>query len=56
MPSSHARLSASAAERWMHCPGSITLTERLQLPNTGSVYADEGTMAHSVAEWKVMHT
>ena len=56
MPSSHARLSASAAERWMHCPGSITLTERLQLPNTGSIYADEGTMAHSVAEWKVMHT
>ena len=56
MPSSHARLSASAAERWMHCPGSITLTERLKLPNTSSVYADEGTMAHSVAEWKVMHT
>ena len=53
MPSSHARLSASAADRWMHCPGSITLTEQLNLPNTGSAYADEGTMAHSVAEWKL---
>lgn len=53
MPNSHARLSASAADRWIHCPGSITLTEELHLPNTGSAYADEGTMAHSVAEWKL---
>ena len=53
MPNSHARLSASAADRWIHCPGSITLTEQLHLPNTGSAYADEGTMAHSVAEWKL---
>lgn len=53
MPSNHARLSASAADRWMHCPGSITLAEQLNLPNTGSAYADEGTMAHSVAEWKL---
>ena len=30
MPSEHARLSASAAERWIHCPGSIKLTEDLK--------------------------
>ena len=53
MPNSHARLSASAADRWIHCPGSITLAEQLNLPNTGSAYADEGTMAHSVAEYKL---
>lgn len=56
MPSSHARLSASAASRWINCPGSIKLAEDLNLPNTSSAYADEGTMAHSVAEWKAQHT
>lgn len=53
MPSSHARLSASAASRWINCPGSIKLAEDLNLPNTSSAYADEGTMAHSVAEFKI---
>lgn len=56
MPSSHARLSASAASRWINCPGSIKLAEDYHLPNTSSAYADEGTMAHSVAEWKAQHT
>lgn len=55
MPSSHARLSASAASRWLNCPGSIKLAEELHLPNTSSSYADEGTMAHAVAEWKVQN-
>ena len=55
MPSEHARLSASAADRWIHCPGSIKLAEDLKLPNTGSAYADEGTMAHSVGEWKILN-
>jgi len=53
MPSSHARLSASAASRWINCPGSIRLAEELNLPNTSSAYSDEGTMAHSVAETKL---
>lgn len=43
----HARLSASNAERWMTCPGSVPLTEHL--PNESSEYADEGTAAHFLA-------
>ena len=53
MPSSHARLSASAAARWINCPGSIKLAEDLDLKSTSSPYADEGTLAHAVAEYKV---
>jgi Protein of unknown function (DUF2800) len=43
----HATLSASAAHRWMACPGSIPLSEGR--PNPSSVYAAWGTMAHQVA-------
>jgi len=42
----HARASASAAYRWMACPGSIQLSE--QAPEqAGSIYAEEGTAAHA---------
>lgn len=44
----HALLSASSAARWLNCPRSVRLTEGL--PDTGSSYAAEGTLAHSVAE------
>jgi len=44
----HAILSASSSDRWMNCPGSIKLSEGI--PNTTSVYAREGSAAHSVAE------
>lgn len=44
----HARLSPSAAESWMGCPGYINATEHL--PNEGSVFAAEGTAAHEVRE------
>ena len=43
----HARLSPSAAHRWMHCPGSVRL--EAGLPDTSSVHADEGTAAHALA-------
>jgi Protein of unknown function (DUF2800) len=45
---SHAKLSPSAAERWMTCPGSIVLSEGM--PNKSSKFADEGTMAHALGE------
>ncbi|CAB5144329.1 Protein of unknown function DUF2800 [uncultured Caudovirales phage] len=44
----HAKLSPSAAERWMTCPGSVVLSEGM--PNKSSSFADEGTAAHAVAE------
>ncbi len=48
MPDIHAVLSASAAHRWMNCPGSISLCQGI--PDKGSSYAEEGTLAHSLAE------
>lgn len=52
MPKTHAKLSPSAAERWINCPGSIRLSE--QCPPAGSTdYADEGTAAHRLAELKL---
>lgn len=49
--SGHALLSASSASRWMACTPSARLTEGL--PDTRSVYAAEGTLAHAVAELKL---
>jgi len=46
--SSHAKLSPSSAHRWMACPGSVVLEDGI--PEKRSVYADEGTCAHFLAE------
>lgn len=50
-PSKHATLSASAAQRWMACPPSVMATKGM--PDTTSEYAEEGTAAHEVAEYKL---
>ena len=50
MPGTHAILSASSANRWLHCPPSAKLA--LQFPRTTSKYAEAGTLAHSIAELK----
>lgn len=52
MPKLHAKCSASKAERWMHCPGSIALEDQCR-PEKPSEYAAEGTLAHELAELKV---
>lgn len=44
----HSKLSPSSAHRWIECPGSIRESEGT--PNTSSVFADEGTAAHTLAE------
>ena len=47
----HAVLSASAAKRWLNCTPSARLNE--QFPNTTSEFAEEGTAAHELCEYKV---
>lgn len=47
----HALLSASASDRWLNCPPSARLTE--YMPDTGSPYAVEGSLAHEIAEVKI---
>lgn len=44
----HALLSASGADRWMKCTASPRLEEGL--PDSASMYAMEGTLAHSIGE------
>ncbi|ENX58328.1 MULTISPECIES: DUF2800 domain-containing protein [Acinetobacter] len=44
---SHAKLSPSAAHRWMHCAGSIILEK--DIPDSTSEHADLGTAAHFLA-------
>lgn len=51
MPTKHALLSASKADRWLHCTPSARLEERV--PEAPSVYAAEGTVAHAKAEEKL---
>ena len=48
MPGTHAILSASSSARWLACPPSARINA--ELPETTSIYAEEGTMAHALAE------
>lgn len=50
-PEKHALLSASSAHRWLNCPGSVALTK--DMPDTTSDYAEEGRLAHALAELKL---
>jgi len=47
----HALLSASKAEQWINCPPSARLQEGI--PDQRSEYAEEGTLAHELAEIKL---
>ena len=53
MPNMHSRFPASASHRWMNCPGSIRLSEQVPQETTTS-YAEEGTLAHAIAEQKLL--
>ncbi len=50
-PNGHALLSASSADRWLHCPPSARLCETYE--DKGSDYAAEGTDAHALCEYKL---
>lgn len=47
----HALLSASSSHRWLHCTPSARLEEKL--PESSSEYAEEGSLAHEIAELKL---
>lgn len=46
----HALLSPSGSYRWIKCTMSVPLAENY--PETTSIYAEEGTHAHELAEWE----
>ncbi len=50
----HALLSASSADRWLHCPPSARLCEGYE--DKGSDYAAEGTDAHNLCESRLKQT
>nr|DAZ42468.1 MAG TPA: Protein of unknown function (DUF2800) [Caudoviricetes sp.] len=45
----HAILSPSSAKQWIHCTPSALLAE--EAGSKSSVYAEEGTLAHEIAEY-----
>lgn len=47
----HALLSASSSHRWLRCTPSARLEETI--PETTSEYAEEGRLAHAIAELKM---
>lgn len=47
---SHALLSASAADKWLHCTPSARM--EAVLPDTAGESAQEGSLAHELAELK----
>ena len=48
MTKKHAKLSASGSSKWLNCAGSIEAESKI--PNKQSVYAEEGTLAHELAD------
>jgi len=44
----HAKLSASGSSKWLNCAGSVEAESKI--PNKQSVYAEEGTLAHELAD------
>ena len=48
----HAYLSASASHRWLSCPPSAKLCAEIK--DEASPYAQQGTDAHELCEYKVL--
>lgn len=47
----HAELSASGAEKWINCPGSVHMAKLF--PEKSSTAAEEGTLAHELAAFLI---
>jgi RecB family exonuclease len=50
MTHAHAKLSPSAATRWMTCPGSVKLIAQTPMVRRSSEAADRGTAIHELSE------
>jgi hypothetical protein len=51
MPGTHSLLSPSSSERWLNCPPSARQCENA--PESESAYAQQGTDAHSLCEYRL---
>lgn len=51
MPDTHSEISPSMIHRVISCPACVKMCRGY--PNASSVYADEGTIAHSMLEWSI---
>ena len=49
MSKKHAKLSASGSSKWINCPGSVEAEKGLERKGS-NIYADEGTLAHELAD------
>lgn len=52
MAGQHATLSPSSAHIWLNCPPAARLAE--QFEDAGSIYAQQGTDAHALCEYKLL--
>jgi hypothetical protein len=50
----HSILAPSASARWIACPPSALLAAKAEV-DTGSVYAEEGTLAHRLGELRLLN-
>ena len=50
----HSVVGASGYSRWSTCPGSVALTA--DMPNTSSIHAATGTVAHEICELCLINT
>jgi hypothetical protein len=48
MSKAHAKLSASGSTKWLNCPGSVNA--EVDYPDSTNQYAEEGTLAHELAD------
>ena len=49
----HSKFSASSAECWINCPGYVHMAQ--MFPESHSVAAEEGTLAHELAAFLIEH-